>query len=119
MHLGRRRGKLRTRKGLVNDIYNMIEESPNRLILDTATAADKDIDKTKFYNMTRDEVKEKYGLGPFNSGNINKTNDDTKNEGNNSNDKSKGGNKKKNEDKNKFNESNNMEETLADYIMEE
>ena len=48
MHLGRRRGKLRTRKGLVNDIYNMIEESPNRLILDTATADDKDVNKTTF-----------------------------------------------------------------------
>ena len=45
----------------MNDIYNMIEESPNRLILDTATAADKDVDKTPFYNMTRGEVKENMG----------------------------------------------------------
>ena len=103
----------------VNIIYNMIEESANRLIVDTDADDDKDVDEIAFHNMTRSEVKEKYRLGSFNSENINNTNDDTKNKGNNYNDKGKGGKKKKNKDKKKFNESNNMEETLADYMMEE
>ena len=40
------------------------------MILDTATDDNKDVDERAFHKLTRDQVKEKIGLGPFNSGNI-------------------------------------------------
>ena len=107
MNLGRRKGTFCSiemnasdSEREVNAIYNSIEKSANRLILDAA--ADNEI---TYHVMTRGEIIDKYGLGPFDSGNINDTNDD-KNKGKNNSDKGKGGKKKK-KDKKKVKESNN------------